>query len=242
MKCIVLILGFVLSASFLFGQDTLKYKEVEIISVTRDFELERIKEMQADLSDKEFAIKNAINDFDTLNYTLYSDPFFPDYSIYLDILRLDYGVDYVFKVDSQSEEYYKYYDSTMISLLKQKYGSDFMIVAQHKADSLGKVGTWYSNAKLLRNGKDYFREYMDSLSVEITQELSIDSDPRRVFISALVDSVGVVHVDTIIRAENDSEQKIIKKYIEEMPQWTPTYRLGQPVSLNYVFPLVLGKE
>ncbi len=241
-KFIFLIIGLIFSIDFLKAQDSLEYMEMEIIPVVRDFGLERIKEKQGKLSDKEFAIINANNDFDTSNYILYCDPFFVEYNIYLDVLKMDYGISYVFTVDTQPEEYYKYYDSTMTNLLKQKYGQDFMIEAQNKADSLSKIGTWYSDAKLLCNGKEYFKEYMDSLSVEITKELSIDSKPRKVFISVLIDSLGIAHIDTIARVDNENERKIIKKHIERMPKWTPFYRLGKPVSLNYVFPLILGKE
>lgn len=242
MKYLVLILVFFLSTNYLVAQDSLQYEDVEIIPVTRDFELERIKEKQGDLSDKEFAIINSTNDFDTLNYTLYCDPFFSDYNIYLDVLQMDYGIGYVFTVDTQSEEYYKHYDSTMTNLLKQKYGQDFMTVAKNKADSLSKIGTWYSDAKLLCGGKECFREYMDSLSVVITEELLIDSESRKVFISALIDSIGFIHIDTIVRVVNENERKTIKRHIENMPQWVPSYRYGKPVSLNYAFPLILGNE
>jgi len=183
----------------------------------------------------ETADKAAANDFDRGLYSFHSTEFLPVENTYLYVLRQNYNIKWYF---TDSLDYYKCYDSTMVELLKAKYSNDFQVKAKRLADSLDATPNWYKPSASY-NGE--IKELINLLTSKLKSGgLKLDTDSR-LFIQLTIDSTGAAKNPLILKGTTaETTDKNILDLIQATLQptsWTPAYSYGQPIKSNFVFRL-----
>jgi hypothetical protein len=102
----------------------------------------------------EKANRSAINDFNAGQYSLHSQEVLPVENAYFYVLRQYYNVSWYF---TDSLDYYGCYDSTMVTLLNQKYQFDILAKARQEADSLESAPNWSKPAEYLGGIGEFLR-------------------------------------------------------------------------------------
>jgi len=90
------------------------------------------------LSDCEFGIKNANDDFNKQDYAYYSEEIVGS-NLYCSVLERDYGIKWRFHSDLFSVEYYRCYNKEMSRLLIQKYGFNIFRKTAEKVNSFSEI-------------------------------------------------------------------------------------------------------
>jgi hypothetical protein len=142
MRAILMILFFLNTTACCFAQNgNPTHSEVDLSNFGIDSlynDQLKIKAEQGKLSDCEFGIKIANDEFNKENYIYYSKELVGP-CLYCDVLRHDYNVKWRFSIDLFSDEYYSCYNEEISRLLNQKYGFDIFLKAFNKVDSLYRV-------------------------------------------------------------------------------------------------------
>ena len=162
-------------------------------------EILKLKSEQGQLSDCEFATRNAIIDFDKACYSFHSQEFYPPECTYCDVLDMDYNVKWYFVDNSFSEEYYDCYNSIMTIKLKTIYGQDFLKKASEKADSLEKTTNWRKDAQFPGGEMELLKFIYTKLKVDPNYNKSIKT---RIIVHIEIDTTGQVINPEIFRGIN----------------------------------------
>jgi len=195
-----------------------------------------LKSKQGNLSDFEFAIKNANHDFEESNYSFHSEEFFPLESTYSYVLRTDYKIMWYFINDLFSPIYYNCYDSIMTIKLKTKYGEDFQEKARVKADSLEKSKNWIKDAEF-PGGQDSLIKFIKYKLLKT--EIKTDTSKSKIFVKIEIDSTGKVINPVILRGINNVIDKKVLLIMTQLPDWEPAYLFGKPIRQCWTIPVII---
>jgi hypothetical protein len=188
----------------------------------------------------ETASNLAITDFERGLYSFHSAEFQPVENSYLYVLRQDYNIKWYF---TDSLDFYKCYDSTLITLLEKKYSKDFLTKARKVADSLDLIPDW-TKPPASFNG-----EINELLNKVIEKLKSGDLGPNissRLFVQLTIDSSGAAINPEIIKgginkSVDEKTIDIIKGVLHET-KWTPAYLYGRPVKSRFIILIKMDSD
>lgn len=216
-------------------------QESDSLNMQMDFGVDSLYNLQLDLksrqgvlSDCEFAIINARNDFSSNHFTLHSNAFSGNCS-YCAVLKKDYNINWRFTSDLFSKEYYHCYDSVMSKELIEKYKYDIFKSAKLKADSLEQTDNWISSAEFIGGEQELLKFILTKLTIDSTD--FTDGIKTKLYIEFEIDSTGKVVNPIIIKGIGEKTDKKVIEIINEMPNWKPAYLYGQPIRQKYYIPL-----
>ncbi len=219
-----------------------KHDSVTNIELTNAFgidsiqiKLAKLKSKQGLLSDCEFAIENATDDFHHSVFSFHSPEFYPPECTYCDVLQMDYKIAWYFVDDTFSEEYYTCYDSIMTLRLKTIYGDDFQKRAREKADSLETTDNWRKDAQFPGG----VSELMNFIHSRITGSSFIPDTLIKTRLTARIeiDSSGRVINQKIIRGINPDIDKKVLEVLMQLPDFSPAYLRGKPTRQLFYLPI-----
>jgi hypothetical protein len=169
-----------------FKEDSLHYEQL------------RLKAEQGNLSDCEFAKKNANRDFDKNNYIRYSKELVGN-CIYCDLLRLNYSVNWIFQSDIFSDNYYRCYNKEMSQLLILKYGFDIFQKTSEEVNAIlerkANIRQIYYKPSCIPNLITDERIYIQDSCIEDT--LTVNFRVTITFEHSLIDTVIPIIVQSI---------------------------------------------
>jgi protein TonB len=235
-KTIITLLILIFTNSIVFAQKSNSIR-VSKISIQEDSianELIKLKSQQGHLTDCEFAIKNAIDDFNKRNFSFHSQEFYPPECTYCDVLEMNYNVMWYFTTDEFSREYYNCYDSIMTIKLKTIYGDNFLQEAMEKADSLEKTPNCRKDAQFPGGETELLKFIYSRLKVSYNYN---EPNKTRVIVHLEIDINGKVNNPQILRGINKEIDDNIISIMNEMPAWQPAYRKGKPIGQYFSIPI-----
>ena len=187
-------------------------------------------------TDCQKASENAKSDFLNSDYSFHSEEILPVENTYFYVLKKYYNINWYF-VDSLDFE--AYYDSTMLELLKGKYGDDFLMRAKSKADSLENTENWRKDAEFPGGQIEMFKFISTRLSNKGFKKSNIKA---KLYIEIDIDSTGKVTNTLIRRGKNKRLEEDVISIINQMPRWQPAYLYGKPIRQKYGFPINIDYE
>lgn len=187
-------------------------------------------------TDCQKASEKAKSDFLNSDYSFHSEEIFPVENTYFYVLGQDYNINWYF-VDSL--DFYACYDSTMIVLLKGKFGVDFLKRAHAKADSLENTEKWRRDAEFPGGQIEMFKFISTRLPCSDLKNNDINT---KLYVEIDIDSTGKVTNTVIRRGINKRFDKNVISIINQMPRWTPAYLYGKPIRQKYIFPINIDYE
>lgn len=178
------------------------------------------------------ANRKALFDYKNSNYSFHSEELFPPENFtYGIVLKKYYKINWYF---TDSLEYYSCYDSTMKSLLKTKYGKDFLEKAQKLSDSLENTPNWRKDAQYPGGSSELFKFIYSRL---IGVSLKQDTLNTKMYVQIEIDSTGKVMNPKVIKGiSKEIDEKVIS-ILKEMPNWEPAYLHGKPSRQLYGIPI-----
>ena len=187
-------------------------------------------------TDCQKASEKAKSDFLNSDYSFHSEELLPVENTYFYVLSQDYNISWRF-VDSL--DFYACYDSTMIELLKGKYGVDFLERAHAKVDSLENSENWRRDPEFPGGQVEMFK----FISVRLpSSDLKSNDIKTKLYVEIEIDSTGKVINTVIRRGINKSFDKNVISIFNQMPKWTPAYLFGKPVRRKYGIPINIDYE
>ncbi|TWV14661.1 hypothetical protein FQ707_02830 [Bacteroidaceae bacterium HV4-6-C5C] len=200
------------------GPDTIYINEVGPDSIYEEY-LKLVRK-QGLLSDCEFGMKNANDDFNKQNYIYYSKELVGA-CVYCNVLQRDYGVKWRFFSDLFSDEYYNCYNKEISHLLIRKYGFDIFKKTAEKVDSLFEIRSTFAPYYvdscipnfIKKNESVYIHDpyIQDTLKVRFRVEIDLKyplSDKRS---TTLAKSVRLIDLD--IHSINSKNRKLLSRVI-----------------------------
>ncbi|WP_431162774.1 hypothetical protein [Flagellimonas beolgyonensis] len=187
-------------------------------------------------SECELAELKAKMEFGNEDFKLHSLENFPVENTYFYVLSEKFDVKWRF-IGSDSIEYYNCYDSIMTTLLNERFGLDFKSRAKSISDSLEGLNNWNSPPKF-KGGQTELYKFISN-RLEISKDELGSSIGSRVKLEFEINENGEV-INPIIR--NGINAKIDQKLIEiinELPNWTPGFQFGKPISKKFIIPIYI---
>ena len=176
----------------------------------------------------------AENDFRNGLFTFYSIELLPIENTYDYVLNKDYGISRAF-IDQDSLDFYKYYNSKLKVLLKQKYGKNFLKLAKIKSDSLEKTKNWRKDAEFPGGSNALNNLINKKLKVEFQNLEKINT--IKVIVSFAITETGKIEDIKIFRGKNAKVNAKIVKIFKKLPNWNPAYLYGKPTRQKYAYPI-----
>jgi len=186
----------------------------------------------------EKAIERAKVDFKKSDFSFHSKEMLPVENTYFYVLKNSFNIDWYF---TDSLDYYKCYDSTMIDLLKVKYGKDFLRRARVITDSLDNTKNWRKDVQFPGGNTELFKFLSSHL---IGQSIKVDSvrTKTRLFVQFEIDSTGKVRNPKVMRGINQEIDNKVIEILKQMPDWEPAYLYGKPIRQLYTIPINIEYE
>jgi hypothetical protein len=188
----------------------------------------------------ETADEAATKDFNRGLYSIHSEEFQPVESTYLFVLRQNYNIKWYF---TDSLDYYKCYDSTMVTLLEKKYSDDFLTKAKKTADSLDLTPNWYKSTATYKGD---VKELIETITTKFKASGLDLKEYTKIFVQLTIDSIGTAAEPVILKGglnkSIDGKMIDIIQTIIQPTTWTPTYLYGRPTKSTFVFPVLINYE
>lgn len=182
---------------------------------------------------------NAQIDFNKGNYTFHSLEFYPTESTYLFVLREDYNIQWRF-TDKDSLNYYNCYDSALIENLNKKYGDNFLNHATLKADSLERTENWKKDPEFPGGNAALMKFILDRLAIE--KDSLGDELQGTIYIVFTITEIGAIEGIKVLKGVSESIDNKVVQIFNKMPNWSPAYLYGKPISFRYALPIQLEQK
>jgi hypothetical protein len=178
----------------------------------------------------------AQKDFEGGNYFLHRSEFDPIDSSYFLVLKEDYNIQWRF-FEHDSLDYYSCYDSTLVDLLKKKYGANFLEIGSAKVDSIETTENWKSKPEFPGGDIAMIEFINDRIDLEPGDLGGVDK--TKIFIGFTITENGELEDIKMLKGISEKIDGKIVQIFEEMPNWKPEYLYGKPIRQGYIYPIIL---